>query len=221
MKTFVIVVEHAHTHAHAHARTHTHTHLFVKQLETLVMQRHHLHTQYPRLQKPLAQEHIFTDQRHIRSNHRTRSEERFEVLWQLCPPRISRVHCHEHTTRRYQTDRLTNEVESPHNHGWLALGQSSILRLTIGGIGQQSNGIEKDLHLGGNHRQYLDVDAVKFVETSPGPRLSKALEKTVESLEAHLLGAIEDVARQAERAGQVFRCLGFTCVYVCVCACVR
>ena len=52
----------------------------------------HLPRQIFGLQKSLRKQHNLRNQRIIRHHHSNRPKQRFQVIWQLRPPRISRIH---------------------------------------------------------------------------------------------------------------------------------
>lgn len=54
-------------------------------------------------------------------------------------------------------------------------------------------------------------DAVEFIKTTPGARLSRALVNLAHGLVIHLVAAVEDIALHPECASQIFRGLRLAC----------
>eukprot|EP00982_Pelagococcus_subviridis_P002511 19187-Pelagococcus_subviridis.AAC.2 len=134
------------------------------------------------LQEPLAHEHVFANQLQIRDAHGHRSEQRLERLRELRATGVAGVHRDERHRGRAQRNLHVFKHE---------------LRLL------RANRVEDRLVLRRAHGQHRHRDAVELVEAAPRASLRQALVRLPHRLVIHLIGAVEDVHLNAERATEI------------------
>mmetsp|Transcript_2367 Transcript_2367/g.7837 ORF Transcript_2367/g.7837 Transcript_2367/m.7837 type:complete len:1218 (-) Transcript_2367:3636-7289(-) len=147
----------------------------------------HLLRERARVQETLREEHDLGDERVVRHHHRHGPEERLQVVGQLGPACVARVHRDEDAVGRPEPN------FAPLEHELVVFGQ------------QRLPDCEQLL---GHHRQHLDVDPVELVEAGPAASLCHAREELAHHLVVKLVGAVEDNALPADALGHVLDRLG-------------
>ena len=121
-------------------------------------------------------------------HHRHAAEEGLEVLWQLLPAGVARVHRDEEADLLVEIHgRAVGELEGLHVH----LDRGEHIR-----------------HLLGGHREHLEVDPVELVEAAPHAGHGQPLVDAAERAVVHLVGAVGHHDVLAERAAHVLGRLG-------------
>ena len=115
----------------------------------------HLFGKWLSLSETFRHEHVFTNELQIRCYHSNRSEEGFEIIWQLWSSSITWVHRNEDTNTWNKSHLNTEEV----NH--FLFKDKTILNL---------------LDLSWNDWEYLNINSVELIEATPKTCLDKTRE---------------------------------------------
>mmetsp|Transcript_9667 Transcript_9667/g.9377 ORF Transcript_9667/g.9377 Transcript_9667/m.9377 type:complete len:303 (-) Transcript_9667:928-1836(-) len=144
---------------------------------------HHLASKVPPLQEPKGVKHDLAYHGVIWHHHSDRSEESLQVVWELCPPSIPRVHRDEHTKSRLHFDERLLKVD---------------LRLI------PAFGPKQDEQLLSNHREHLHIDSVELIKTGPSSSAGEALEELCHHDVVHPIGAVENNTLLCQGFGEIF-----------------
>ena len=124
------------------------------------------------------------DDLEVRHHHGHAAEQRLEVLRQLLPPGVARVHGDEEGAHAAQLHLVGVAGESEE-------------------VGASLLGVLDGQHLLRHHGQYGQLDAVELVEAAPQAAGAQALEDLGAVVLGHLAGAVGDDDVDAQRAAQV------------------
>lgn len=89
----------------------------------------------------------------IRDHHCYWSEERLQVIWELCSSSVTWIHSDEHTETQVEWHHLSIKFE------FWKFGFDCSLNCK---------------HLLGYHREHLNIDSIELIETSPASSLSES-----------------------------------------------
>mmetsp|Transcript_13737 Transcript_13737/g.31796 ORF Transcript_13737/g.31796 Transcript_13737/m.31796 type:complete len:346 (+) Transcript_13737:7453-8490(+) len=148
------------------------------------VQNHELLREDLTLGETLRHEHNLRNQVHVGHNHSAGAEERLDRLGQLRTTGVTGVHGDVGEAERVQA-------------------QGDLVFLEQEAVLLPANAVNDTLELGRHDRQHGDINAVEFVEATPGTGLSKTLEDLPHGLVVHLIRAVEHVHHVAGRASQV------------------
>eukprot|EP00962_Isochrysis_galbana_P019781 scaffold5766_cov110-Isochrysis_galbana.AAC.8 len=143
---------------------------------------HDLARQRPRLEVARREQHHLANHRVVGHHHRDGAEEHLEVVGQLGPAGVARVHRDKGVAHHLERERRTFEQEL----------------LGVGRLGALDG---QDLLR--DHREHLEVDPVELVEADPGASRGNALEKLGHRDVVETVGAVHHDALYGHRLAQV------------------
>ena len=131
-------------------------------------------------------QHDLRDEGVVWHHHGTRPEQGFQVVRQLRPAGVARVHGDEHVAGVQQRDRRALEHEAARAFALGLLDGQDLLR---------------------DHRQHLQLDAVELIEAGPGTGCCEALEELRHGQVVQSVTAVEHHALYRHGLGQVLGAL--------------
>jgi len=114
--------------------------------------------------------HDRADQFIVGNHHSDWAEQGFQIVWQLSTTGVTWVHSDEHAESRFHKDVRIFKIDF----------------LVLTGLSS-----EKLKELLGNDRQHFNIDAVEFIETTPGTSGAKTFEEFTNHNVVHTIRTVE------------------------------